>query len=133
MSGSPQAFWLDALKGATHFNRWIFDSIAPHLGKSVLEIGCGIGNFTSLLAVPGRKVTAVDLEPEFVETAKAAMPPQSSVEFHAGDATTMEWENQFDTILMLDVLEHIEDDLGFLRKLSGSLNEGGRIILKVPA
>lgn len=130
---AAQDFWLATLGDAGRFNRWVFDSIAPCLFGNILEVGCGTGTFTALIASAGHRVTAVDINPSYVATAKARLATQDRVAVLAGDATSMSWDTRFDTVVLLDVLEHIEDDLGFLRRLAGCLAPGGRLVLKVPA
>lgn len=128
-----QTYWLDYLAHADQFNAWVFEQISPYLGDRVLEIGCGTGNFTVPLAHRCRHLTAVDLDADYVATARSRLPHAPHVDFFTGDATQMEWSDRFDTVILLDVLEHIEQDAEFLHRLRHVLNPGGRLILKVPA
>jgi SAM-dependent methyltransferase len=130
---TAQDFWLATLGDAGRFNRWVFDSIAPCLSGDILEVGCGTGTFTALMALAGHRVTAVDINPSYVEKAKTRLAAQDRVTVLAGDATQMSWSSRFDTVVLLDVLEHIEDDVGFLRRLAACLAPGGRLVVKVPA
>ena len=108
MTTTPaQDFWLATLGDAGRFNRWVFDSIAPCLFGNILEVGCGTGTFTALMASAGHRVTAVDINPSYVATAKARLATQDRVAVLAGDATSMSWDTRFDTVVLLDVLEHI--------------------------
>jgi len=132
-AASPQAFWLAHLGGASRFNRWVFSQFAAQVGGSVLEIGCGTGTYTALIAGRASRVVAVDLEPAFVETAARETARFGHVETVCGDALAMSWRAEFDAIVMLDVLEHIADDLGALIRLRSFLRPGGRLIVKVPA
>lgn len=128
-----QTHWLDYLAKADQFNTWVFSQIEPYLGDRVLEIGCGTGNFTVQLAQHCRHLTAVDLDADYVATARSRLPHAPQVEFLTGDATQMTWGDRFDTVILLDVLEHIEQDAEFLHRLRSLLTPGGRLILKVPA
>lgn len=130
---SPQDQWLDNLQSATHYNQWIFSRIAPHLKGRVLEVGCGNGNFTTLIAKSCAQLVAVDLNADYVAQTKARLSECEHVEVLAADATTMDYPQTFDTIILLDVLEHIEDDVALLLKLRRQLAPGGRLLLKVPA
>ena len=132
-TSAAQDFWLASLDDAGRFNRWVFDRIAPCLSGDILEVGCGTGTFTALMALAGHRVTAVDINPGYVEKAKARLATQSGVSIVAGDAAKMTWAARFDTIVLLDVLEHIEDDVGCLRQLAACLAPGGRVVVKVPA
>jgi len=133
MSDSAQGFWLEELGEARYFNSWVADLIAPSIRGDVLEIGCGTGNFTGLIARHARSVVAVDMDAEFIATARQRWKDEWRISFHCCDATAEGWESQFDTIVLLDVLEHIEDDVGFLWSLRRALRPGGTLVLKVPA
>ena len=132
-TSAAQDFWLATLGDAGRFNRWVFDSIAPWLAGDILEVGCGTGTFTALMALAGHRVTAVDINPGYVEQAKARLASQNRVSIVAGDATKMSWPTDFNTVVLLDVLEHIADDVEFLRRLAACLAPGGRLVVKVPA
>lgn len=133
MADRAQGFWLEALGEARHFNTWVADLIAHGVWGDVLEIGCGTGNFTGLLADRAKSVLAVDLDEGFVATAQQRWKDNPRITFRCCDATTEGWEAEFDTIVLLDVLEHIEDDVGFLRTLRRALRRDGRLIVKVPS
>lgn len=133
MNYTAQDFWLSQLGEARHFNRWVFDSIAPHLTGHILEIGCGTGTFTDLMLAAGHEVTAVDINPAYAAFARSRFSHRSGATVMEGDATKMTWTSPFGTVVALDVLEHIEDDVGFLKRLGACLNPGGRLVVKVPA
>lgn len=130
---SPQDQWLDNLQSATHYNQWIFSRIAPHLKGRTLEVGCGNGNFTTLMAQHCSQLVAVDLNADYVAQTKARLGGCEHVEVRTVDATEMDCAQTFDTIILLDVLEHIEDDVELLRRLRRQLAPGGTLLLKVPA
>lgn len=128
-----QKFWLDRLGEAENFNRWVFESFEPWLNGEILELGCGTGTFTALMAERNWRVTAVDIDPDFVEIAARRLSGWTNVEVGCADITRMKDGPLYDTIILLDVLEHIEDDVGLLKSISERLRAGGRLILKVPA
>ncbi|MDJ0706563.1 MAG: class I SAM-dependent methyltransferase [Leptolyngbyaceae cyanobacterium MO_188.B28] len=130
---SPQSAWLDYLRSASHYNQWIFSQIQPHLKGKVLEIGCGGGNFTELIAQGCPQLVAIDINPDFVAQTKARLKYCSNTTVLAADATTLEWSQSFDAIILLDVLEHIADDVALLQRLSQWLTPNGVLILKTPA
>lgn len=133
MEANAQTFWLENLKLANLYNAWIFSQIFPYLGSEVLEVGCGNGNFTSLLAHNCPRVMAIDLNEEYVRVAKNRLQEQSGVEVLVADATQIQWKSSFDMVVMLDVLEHIEDDVKMLHQLRDCLKPGGKLVVKVPA
>ena len=102
----------------------------------VLEIGCGIGTVTRLLARFCSKghVTAVDISPRSIEIAKKRLAGRKNVTFMAGDVVQAELEGTFDFIVLPDVIEHIplaqHDHL--FRSLSAALKPEGKILINIP-
>ncbi len=132
-----QDVWFDQLQAATRYNQWIFSQLQPHIKGRTLEVGCGSGNFTALIAQNCSELLAVDLDEEYTQQTRSRLKesPQdySHVKVMTADATTMECMQSFDTIIMLDVLEHIKDDVAVLHKLKQLLAPGGTLLIKVPA
>jgi SAM-dependent methyltransferase len=130
---AAQDFWLESLAGAGRFNRWVLSRFERHLGAEVLEVGCGSGNFTVLMAARGHNVIAIDVEPAYVARAKQRLANYPNACVSVGDASALEWPRRFDTVVALDVLEHVGDDGAVLARLAAALKPGGKIVLKVPA
>jgi SAM-dependent methyltransferase len=128
-----QTLWLERLDEAVNFTRWVGDEIRPFLRGRALEVGCGSGTHTELLARCCETVVAVDLDPVFAAAARGRFAGNPKVQVIEGDARRLPELGRFDTIVMLDVLEHIDDDVGTLADLGRRLTEGGRLVLKVPA
>ena len=128
-----QSKWMSRLGRASNYNRWIFESIEPYLGRNALEIGCGTGTFSALIAGAVEHLTAIDISQEFIEIARRRHAKVPNITILKTDATEELPDQKFDSIVMLDVLEHIADDAGILTSLTNKLAPGGRIILKVPA
>ncbi len=127
---------LDRLAQARRFNAWMADVIAPYVGRRVLEIGAGIGNLTRRLA-PGRALyVASDVEEEHLARLAARMAHRPNVRVaRAGLGRAEDFEplrGSFDTVICLNVVEHVEDDLAALRNLRAALEPGGRAIVLVP-
>ena len=133
MADSAQGFWLEELGEAQRFNSWIADLIGPSIRGDVLEIGCGTGNFTGLLACRANSIVAVDLDAEFIAAAQERWQHDPRISFRCCDATTQDWQAAFDTIVLLDILEHIEDDVDFLQSMRRALRPEGRLVIKVPS
>jgi glycosyltransferase involved in cell wall biosynthesis len=132
----PGAKTLHALSAAPRFNRWMADTIRPYVGQRVLEIGSGIGNLSRAL-LPGRKrYVATDINPEHLARLGARFPHRLNLEAHFCDLTHPEdfepFANSMDTVICLNVLEHVENDPLGLANIFSVLDHGGRAIVLVP-
>ena len=65
-----QALWLERLDEAANFTRWVGEEIRPFLRGRVLEVGCGSGTYTDLLARSCEAVVGIDLDPAFAAAAR---------------------------------------------------------------
>jgi glycosyltransferase involved in cell wall biosynthesis len=126
---------LHSLERAQNFNRWMAESIAPHVGARVLEIGAGIGNITSLL-LPRDTYVASDVNPHYIDYLRnqsLGKPFLQVARIDLGDPACFEpWPGRFDTVVCLNVLEHVRDPLAALRNMHGALESGGRVVIYVP-
>jgi SAM-dependent methyltransferase len=116
------------MAGATSYNSWIVDRGAQWLHGRVLDVGAGIGTHTARLRDYSDNVVALEPEPELAAMLRRAVPGITVVE---GDAAAV--EGPFDAILCFNVLEHIADDTGTLRRFHELLAPGGALLLLVPA
>jgi SAM-dependent methyltransferase len=126
---------LERLADAQAFNRWMFERIAPWIGERVLEVGSGIGNISRFLV--GRPcVVLTDTEPTYRRQLADRFAATSGVRVAAltlPDVPPDLADQRFDTIVCLNVLEHIEHDRAALVAMRGLLAPGGRLVLLVPA
>jgi SAM-dependent methyltransferase len=126
---------LHSLERAQQFNRWMADTIAPHVGARVLEIGAGIGNLTSEL-LPRDAYLASDINPQYIAYLKnlALGKPYLKIARISLEETESfaPFVGQFDTVVCLNVLEHVSDPLLALRNMRSALAPGGRLVLYVP-
>jgi SAM-dependent methyltransferase len=127
---------LETLSGAPRFNRWMAETVAPFLGRRVLEIGAGIGNLTRHLARRRERYIATDIDEEHLARLRTRLQHRPNLEIRRVDVTDpadfRELAGAVDTVVCLNVLEHIEDDLTGLKNLHGALVPGGRAIVLVP-
>jgi 2-polyprenyl-3-methyl-5-hydroxy-6-metoxy-1,4-benzoquinol methylase len=124
---------LDNLDGADNYAEWIFELIEPYLGHEVLEVGAGHGTFTEMLARTAKRVVACDLSERCVSRLRERFSGEESVEILHGSVDSAAAHGPFDSVILINVLEHIEDDDGALRELARLLRPGGRAVLWVPA
>jgi 2-polyprenyl-3-methyl-5-hydroxy-6-metoxy-1,4-benzoquinol methylase len=129
---------LDVFKHARNWKRYWGAVIAPYVRGIVLEVGAGVGANTPYLM--GHGVTrVVCLEPDgrFVDRLRteASNPPRGNVpvEIRHGVVSRLGDNERFDTILYLDVLEHIEQDLEEVAMAAARLNNGGHLVVLAPA
>lgn len=120
-----------------NYNRWIFETIKPYLGKRILEIGSGLGTFTEMLS-DKNFVIATEVDTQYLRTLKEKFKNKKNVLVTKMDAQKISQlkvakNKDIDTIVAINVLEHIRDDLGALQNFYSILVPGGKIILFVPA
>jgi len=124
---------LETMSFAKWYNKWLYSLMKKYLGQEILEVGAGIGNFTALLGKE-EKVTAIDINDEYLLNLKKKLKNKVLVGF--GDIEKGEYffdDLKFDSIVCLNVLEHIEDDFAALKNMHKLLKDGGHLILLVPA
>src|SRR6478735_1189251 len=123
---------LESLEGAERYADWILSLAEPHLGPRVLEIGAGHGEMTQRL-IRGHEVTATDLSPRCVEELRTKFAGDPRVHVELADAGSIDDGTPYDSAILVNVLEHIEDDVDALRDIGARLRPGGRIAIYVPA
>ena len=124
---------LARLNRAPKFTKWMADTIRPYVGNRVLEIGAGIGNLTANL-VPRTEYHASDINPQYLDRLETLKQTRPYLQVHYTDASAAETfpAEQFDTVVCLNVVEHIENDVLALSNIRKSLDLKGRAIILVP-
>jgi len=129
---------LELFSRATHWKRYCTRRIKPWLGSRVLEVGAGMAGTTRWLC-DGSQIAWCCLEPDAALCARiqaridAGQLPACCRAVN-GTLTALEGAaSEFDTILYIDVLEHIENDRAELQRAAGLLQPGGTIIVLSPA
>jgi glycosyltransferase involved in cell wall biosynthesis/2-polyprenyl-3-methyl-5-hydroxy-6-metoxy-1,4-benzoquinol methylase len=125
-----------ALESAARFNRWIADVISPFLGSTVLEIGAGIGNLTVLLCSGRREYIVTDSDGEYMELLRRLMgrrPKVRAAVCDPGNPIDFEpFRDRMESVVCLNVLEHMQDDAMALKNIYSTLKPGGRAVILVP-
>ncbi|MEK6616194.1 MAG: class I SAM-dependent methyltransferase, partial [Bacteroidota bacterium] len=103
-------------------------SLGLNTNSHVLELGCGIGVITSLIATVVRKgkITAVDISPKSIEVSKKKIFQKTNIEFIVSDILNFSYpDNRFDFITLFDVIEHIplKDHSAVFKLISRYMNE----------
>ena len=128
---------LEIFKHAVKWKNYYGSLIKPYLGKDVLEVGAGIGATTEVLS-SNEHTRWVCLEPdgllveEIVKKIKNGILPPIC-EPRVGDISCLGENEVFDSVLYIDVLEHIEDDRAQIEKAASHIRTDGHLIILAPA
>lgn len=138
MSSNPEGLrTLETLEEAPNYNAWLAERFNGHLGNRVLEVGAGIGTITSLIEKRRELLVALEMEPTYVERMQERFASLPHIQPLQSTIGSTDWEQlrgfDFDSILLSNVLEHIEDDVAALREFRSVLKPGGSLVLFVPA
>jgi 2-polyprenyl-3-methyl-5-hydroxy-6-metoxy-1,4-benzoquinol methylase len=90
----------------------LVDFVAEHAGRSVLDLGCGLGGYSRALAERGFDVRALDVAPDYVERARSI---GVDAEVYDGERIPLE-DASVETVILLEVVEHLDDPGGLLRE-----------------
>ena len=126
---------LHSLSKAHRFNTWMADAVKPWVGEHVQEIGAGLGNLSSKM-LPREAYTASDLDPLYLDYLKSRFNNNPTVDVRKVDLENTEdfneIEGRFDSIICLNVLEHVNKSDLALQNMYRALTPGGTAIILVP-
>jgi len=129
---------LRRMAGLSAYNKWLHDRFDGFLGRRVLEVGSGVGNQTRYFA-DRERVVASDIESHYLRELRRRFEDQphvrvASFSFPLSDADRADLRGErIDSIVCMNVLEHIERDRETLVDFASVLEPGGRMVLLVPA
>jgi SAM-dependent methyltransferase len=123
---------------AHRYQAHVFGLIRPHVGARVLEVGCGIGTMSRQLADVSERLVCIEPNPNCAVRAHEALDgdPRISLRMcHLEECSRSDLvQERFDTIVCVNVLEHIEDDIRALRLFRDVVAPGGgKVLIFVPA
>jgi SAM-dependent methyltransferase len=126
---------LGLFRGCVRWKAYVRDTLAPLLGGRVLEIGAGIGSTTRALCAGTAVVswTALEPDPELFRELKRNLRDLELVQAVLGTVDRIHADERFDTIVYVDVLEHVEDDGAELDRAAQHLAPGGHLVVLAPA
>ncbi|MBV9242481.1 MAG: class I SAM-dependent methyltransferase [Acidobacteria bacterium] len=127
---------LEVLADMPNYYDWIMASFAPYVRGDVVEYGAGTGTVSCRLQPLAERLTLVELSTNLIDKLRSRFGGEANVsivseglEKHSAEAAS----NSSDTIVMVNVLEHIEDDVGALAQSFRMLRPGGHLLIFVPA
>lgn len=123
---------LDVLDDAVNYMRWIVDLFAPYLEGPILEVGAGHGTFSQRLASFG-PVHSIEPDPHASTLLRERFADDPNISVERCVVEDLAAEPTFASAVMINVLEHIEDDAGVLSQLHDRLVPGGHLGIWVPA
>lgn len=107
-----------------HYHDFLLRQVPEHCSRA-LEIGCGAGEFTRLLAARAGEVVAVDLSPRMIRLARERTPSQTNIEFVCADVMGCQLADEsFDCVATLTTMHHLPAEAA-LRKIAKALKPGG--------
>lgn len=125
--------YLDKVR-ANEFDQWAgklqtVKAMELGRGKSLLDIGCGVGQFTPMFLKKFKRVVGLDPSEEFLKEARKA---NTKVEYLVGWGEKFKLKEKFDTISMNMLLEHVDSPVELLKNCRRHLAKGGVILAQVP-
>ena len=126
---------LEVLEGANDYNTWIGETLSQYLVSPILEIGAGTGNITKFFLRKG-KVHATDIDEELLAVLQTKFNRYKNVAvsfLNIAKRPPLKYQQAFNSVVGVNVLEHIKLDVEALKNIRLTLRKGGRLILLVPA
>lgn len=134
--GDALKLTLDELSHVHKYNMLIYENIKPYLGERILEIGAGIGNISKLLIKSQPSLLVLtDFDEYYLEILSKKYNGDPKIKVHKLDISKESFMHnyQIDTIVSINVLEHIKEDIKALINCNKILCDSGKLILFLPA
>jgi 2-polyprenyl-3-methyl-5-hydroxy-6-metoxy-1,4-benzoquinol methylase len=128
---------LETIREAKRYGAHVFDLFRPHIGRRVLEVGCGIGTMSEKLAEIADLVVGIEPNPACIDRVQEAMRHQPKFSLrpcHLEECDQAELRRLgLDTVYCVNVLEHIEQDVAALQTFREAIVPQGKVLIFVPA
>jgi 2-polyprenyl-3-methyl-5-hydroxy-6-metoxy-1,4-benzoquinol methylase len=129
---------LETMSEAHRYQAHVFGLIRPHVGQHVLEVGCGIGTMSQQLVEVTERLVCIEPNLNCAARAREALDSHPRITLricHLEECNRADLlQDRFDTIVCVNVLEHIEDDIRALRLFRDVVAPtGGKVLIFVPA
>lgn len=128
---------LELFSEARNWKAYYRQSIKKYLGAEVLEVGAGIGSTTEFLSRGNhRRWLCLEPDPQLAKTLNSYITSgtlPNCCELKVGTLLDLSFQERFDSIIYIDVLEHIKNDKREIESVYSSLREGGFLVVLAPA
>lgn len=128
---------LEAMREARRYGAHIFELLRGHIGARVLEVGSGLGTMSVRLVDVAQAVVGIEPNPYCLGPLRAALGSHPRFTLRACHLEECDRDElvaqRFDTVVCVNVLEHIEEDAAALRTFGEVIVPGGRVLIFVPA
>jgi trans-aconitate 2-methyltransferase len=125
--------WDSALYDDRHSFVWkksadMVEMLEPQPGERILDLGCGTGHLTDLIAASGAHVVGIDSSPSMVAMARQNFP---KLQFHVADARSFRFAEPFDAIFSNAALHWVREAPVAMDSMALALKSGGRLVLEM--
>lgn len=132
---------LEVIENAGRFNHWMYQKIQPFLQGNILEIGSGIGNISAFFLTDNAAITLSDTDAFYIQKLKNKFLSFQNlkgvllidIQDPCFETTYNSLKEQYDSIFLLNVLEHVADDNAALKNCHFLLKPGGTLLILTPA
>ncbi len=127
---------LEVLAGLPRYYNWIFQTFHPYINGAGIEFGPGLGTNSALMRSQLSTLDLVEPSPRLAETLRSRFGGDSGVQVYETDVENFISSGphcQYDTIILVNVLEHIQDDFAVEQAFYRMLRPRGHLLLFVPA
>ena len=132
---------LESVKAATRFNRWMYDTVKENLQGSILEIGSGIGTISAFVLQDDKQLTLSEINDDYLQLLKQQFARLNNAKGFlniniADDQFEKKYavlKEQFDSVFLLNVLEHVTREKEAVNNCRYLLKAGGTLVILVPA
>ncbi len=125
----------DSMEFANNYNNWILSKFLPYTGNTLLEIGTGQGNFKKYLEANVKTYVSLDIDEKVIERAKERDPEgiYEVADISTPDILKLKTKYKFNSVICVNVLEHVPDHKAGLNNMLELLEPGGHLLLYVPS
>ena len=127
---------LEALLTLRRYRSWIMDEIAGFIAGRTLEVGAGVGSFSPHILAHASHLDMIEPSERLSQVLSGEYADHPRMSLFRGTAESWLAENpreDYETVVMINVLEHIEEDAAVVREFFRILRPGGHLVLFVPA